>query len=216
MSIISKILLAFVAGFLLFMAPQARAEGVSATEIYSCTNAWATTWAQGHGKTVADAMRYARRIQTTPTTTLSIDGKDWVFGPNSEGATVWSTCEASLTTAREQRTASTAPTPSVVARTHGGLTFDQMAEQSDRLIRQNTDLNRRLAAKDSPLPELLAGFLLCLVLLTIVGGVVYQTRIEKIVWVKRRPYTIVGTHGEVTPRQAPGPDLGFDDPTRRN
>ena len=65
-----------------------------------CKNAWASDWAKKHGTTVAAAERYARRISTSPPTTLRINGQDYVFNAAAKGATVWSTCEASLKAAR--------------------------------------------------------------------------------------------------------------------
>lgn len=80
-------------------APQPIAP-VTVTDINDCKNAWAAAWAKEHGTTVAAAERYARQISTTPPTTLRINGQDYVFGDRNKGATVWSTCEASLKAAR--------------------------------------------------------------------------------------------------------------------
>lgn len=103
---------------LLRPAPQPIAE-VTATEINACKNAWATAYANEHGISVAAAERYARHISTTPATTLTdINGGAYIFGANNVGATVWSTCAASIKAEREaqaQQAAALSPTPTTEA-----------------------------------------------------------------------------------------------------
>lgn len=112
-------------------APQPIA--VTIADIDACKDAWASAWAAEHRTTVAAAERYARRISTTPPTTLRINGQDYVFGARNKGATVWSTCEASLKAAR----AAPAHARPVVQGTANAALISSLRTENQRLTYEN-------------------------------------------------------------------------------
>lgn len=151
---------------------------VTNADIDACKDAWASDWANEHHTTVAAAERYARRISTTPATTLRINGQSYVFNANAKGATVWSTCEASLKAARAApaqalATARSAATEAVVAGLRAEnqrlvaenyalrvLAYQNPEETNqDKLIPyqpQVTDLQRRLDEAERPVTSTMA------------------------------------------------------------
>lgn len=196
---ITRILAALAALWFLLAAPQAFAKEVTQRDVLACTNAWAAGWAHEHGKTIEDAMRYARRIKTEPPTTLTIDGRSFVFSKETLGATVWGTCEASLTAKVEAaaptlRQSSVAPQP---VETSPQKLLDEATAKITDLERANA------AAKSNQAFMLLLGFVFGAVLGSLVVYGIMRNKLNNVQRVKPPSYTQVGPGGEQTPRQPP-------------
>lgn len=205
MSLLKYVLAALAAAWFLSLAPQAQAKEAPASQVLACTQAWAKAYAREHSTTVEGAMRYARRIKTTPPTTLYINGKAYVFSTKTLGATVWGTCAASLAAESAAQTTQ----PSVQPAVYDG---DQSVQKViDDLNSEITALEAQVNARRFPWVEYLT-VSIASILLTLAGVWMFvKMRIQKILWKRKVGYDQIGPSGQRDPSRVRD-DPGYDDP----